>query len=392
MWVEKALRWFRTQRSVLRYWEEALDGYPEDVKRVWFHVASAGEFEQVVPVIEELRKRASFLVIITHFSPSGEQIYRYLEGMGCVYGYLPAPVVSIARKWLSLVNPCIAVFVKYEHWLPYLRACKEMGIPVISVAQYYSEYPRGLRKIFLKTALKYYSLVTVQDEFSRRVVSDLGALRVKVTGDPRVDRVLSLVRAPKDYPGVKSWCAGRFVVVAGSTYAEEHEMILEVYRRMRWVSWIVAPHEITNSVIRWWKEHVPEVILFSELMSEKCSRDARVVLVDGYGHLKYLYRFGRIAFVGGGFRRQIHSVLEPFAWNLPVVTGPRISKFREAVAMAGKGLFVVEDTSQLMDVIERLSDDECYERARRYVEEFMRSEMGASVRTVEAILEDVSIC
>ncbi len=396
----KVVRWVEAQRHVLQVWEERCGGFRGGSgPPVWMHVASVGEYEQGLPVIEALRERG-IPVVVTFFSPSGEQILADAAHRGVVAWYLPFGGQSRVQRWLDSILPRLALFIRYEHWLPYLRALRSRGIPVFNVAAYFRGQLSWVKRWWYRTVLPYYTRVLVQDSESAQVAQEVLGLpldKVVVVGDPRVDRVLALRRekVPQELQErLRVWISGPYrLIIVGSSYTPEEKMLAQIIRCFRDRSelsdlrWVVVPHVVEEGRLDWWVRHSGvRAIRYSRLGDDPgVLASYEVLLVDRYGLLKYIYRYGVLAVVGGGFNKQIHSVLEPIVWRLPVLVGPRLGSSREAWLLRDRALWVFHTANELQAHIIRLLSNHEYQRAQSAIDAFLVAEQGAVARILQQL-------
>ena len=383
----KARKWYDAQKGVIERWKQNVEQLPE--KRILFHVSSVGEYEQIAPVISLLKKRfPNISVLVSYFSPSVE---RFKHKWNVDFAdYLPFGNVEEIRRWIRNINPEFVGFVKYDHWPEHLKVFNQEGFPVYSVASLYSESDYFFKwyGILGRKLLSYYSYHLVQDEQSKSLLNLIGIKDVEVVGDPRVDRSLEIARTVWSNSLVERWFNKHRlpVIVAGSTYCPEEELIAQVSDQLP-VRWIIAPHDLSperiDEALALWGT---EARLLSE-MSEDF--DGKAIIVDQPGILKYIYRYGKLAIIGGGFTKQIHNILEPISYGLPVLSGPRLGKFLEAHYLAKNGglkVFTTEDELlywlQLLLFVNAEID-----RSRRAVYEYINTFRGASRRIVKFFVQ-----
>ena len=300
---------------------------------VWFHAASLGEFEQGRPVIEQLKKeQPDTKIILTFFSPSGYEI-RKNYALADIVSYLPLDTASAAKKFVEMVNPSKAIFIKYEFWPNYLQALQAAGVPVYSISaifrpgqvffqwygQWYKKLLGGIDHIF------------VQDKTSLDLLKANGINNVSVAGDTRFDRVADLAAQAKNIPLVEAFVKGADkVIVAGSSWPKDEELLVRYLKLHPDVKMILVPHEI----------HAAHIMGISKLLdgnfvryteaTEANVQTTNCLVVDTIGLLSSIYRYAHVAYIGGGFGVGIHNTLEAVVWNVPVVFGPMYDKFREA--------------------------------------------------------------
>jgi 3-deoxy-D-manno-octulosonic-acid transferase len=362
---------------------------------IWIHCASLGEFEQGRPLIEAIKNiKPEYKIILTFFSPSGYEIRKNYSNADYVC-YLPADTPGNARKFIYLVNPAAAIFVKYEFWDNFTLKLKKKEIPLFLISgifrkeqHFFKWYGGFFRKILFR-----FSHFFVQDIQSMDLLRDIGFENVTVTGDTRFDRVVQIAGAAKDITQIELFRGGEKLFLAGSSWNKDEEIIsryINLYPdRMKYV---FAPHEIDKTnVDRLAKLFSTKVARFSEF-TEK-SADARVLIIDNIGMLSSAYRYAYIAAIGGGFGKGIHNVLEAACWGIPVVFGPNHKKFREAVELItinGARCFnTFEDFSRIIDIW--LSDEDEYLKSASNNAKYVKENTGATNKILNKIfIKDIN--
>jgi 3-deoxy-D-manno-octulosonic-acid transferase len=382
----KARRWLKGRRGIWRKIREKIK--PGD-SVVWVHCASLGEFEQGRPIIEEIRKTMpDKKILLTFFSPSGYELRKNYEVAHCVT-YMPLDTRFNAWLFMNLVKPEMAFFIKYDYWYYFLRTLKKKNIPAYVVS---AKFRR--EQVFFKwygswyrSVLKFFTILYVQNEESRRLLNVIGVKNVEVTGDTRFDRVYNLSHRTVDYPWLEPFVGGKKVIVAGSTWDKDDQLLINYINHSGpEIRFILAPHEINEKkLIRIIELIEHPTVRFTD--NDKSGyKNAKVLIVDTIGHLSSLYRYGKIAYIGGGFGKGIHNILEAATYGLPVVFGPKYQKFMEAVEMVDKkAAFSINNYEELKSTLDHLASDEnflvnCSTRARSYIE----SNLGAT----KAIIDD----
>jgi 3-deoxy-D-manno-octulosonic-acid transferase len=335
-------------------WKKKISALPpKSTKRIWIHVSSLGEFEQARPVMERLKQeQPSQEIILTFFSPSGYTI-RSDYAFARVF-YLPLDHPGNAKYWISKIQPDLAVFVKYDLWPGYLLALVQQHIPFILIAAHFqpgklfSSWSSPLTAPLLKKS----RMIFLQNGDHIDFVKSKGFHQIAVAGDTRVDRVSELpAEASARLPAFLKTTAP-FDIVAGSTWPADEQLILPVLEKLA-LRLIIAPHDVSKYNI----DRLCASLPADHIRLSNASGDlrARILVIDSIGLLSVLYACGRIAYIGGGFGKSIHNVLEPMAHGVPVVFGPAYHAFPEAVAMVKlKGAFTVTDQVQMEAVISRL--------------------------------------
>jgi len=304
-----------------------------NARYIWFHAASLGEFEQGRPVMEQLKKdNPETKILLTFFSPSGYEIRKNYAGAD-VISYLPLDTRASARRFVKLVNPSKAVFIKYEFWPNYILELKKANVPVYSISAIFRP-----SQVFFKgyggwyrNLLKSFAHIFVQDKNSLKLLVDNGFMNVSVAGDTRFDRVADLAQQAKTIPLIEAFVkdAGK-VIVAGSTWPKDEELLVRYMKLHPDVKMILVPHEIHQAHIMGISKLLDgKFVRYTEL-NEQNVLTTNCIVVDTIGLLSSIYRYANVAYIGGGFGVGIHNTLEAAVWNVPVVFGPNYQKFREA--------------------------------------------------------------
>jgi 3-deoxy-D-manno-octulosonic-acid transferase len=379
----KARRWLKGRQGIWR--KIRLNIKPGD-SVVWIHCASLGEFEQGRPIIEEIRKTMpEKKIVLTFFSPSGYELRKNYDLAHCVT-YMPLDTSFNAWRFMNLVKPEMAFFIKYDYWYYFLRTLKKKRIPTFVVSAKFRRDQVFFKwyGLWYRSVLKYFTVLFVQNEESRRLLSVIGIKNVEVTGDTRFDRVYNLSRRSVDYPWLEPFTGGKKVIVAGSTWEKDEQLLINYINHSDPdIRFILAPHEINErKLVRIIELIEHPVVRFTD--NDKSGyKNAKVLIVDTIGHLSSLYRYGKIAYIGGGFGKGIHNILEAATYGLPVVFGPKYQKFMEAVEMIDKkAAFSINNFDELKSTLDHLTTNEqflsdCSIRAKSYIE----SNLGAT-RTI----------
>lgn len=350
-WNHKAKLWLAGRKD----WQEKLRQKIGSGDRViWFHCASLGEFEQGRPVIEESRRRfPDHKILLTFFSPSGfEKRKGYKEADHVMY--LPLDTARNARRLLGSLNLVMAIFIKYEFWYHFLSSLNRKGVPVFLASGIFRPkqvFFRWYGGWYLKF-LDYFTHIYVQHKDSEQLLQHNGINRVTVAGDTRFDRVKQVAETAYKHTLLESFTEGWPVIVAGSTWERDEQILEHAFRQLPMdTRWIIAPHELSDGHIKRLQKRFPDSVLFTQLDREMPS-GTRVVIVDTIGHLSYLYRYGVLAYIGGGFGKGIHNILEAATYGLPVIFGPVYHKFYEAVELAKlSAAFPVQDEVELLSTV-----------------------------------------
>ena len=341
---EKVRKMWRGERDAFKVLKETVD--PE-AQYVWFHAASLGEFEQGRPLMEQLRREhPEYKILLTFFSPSGYEVRKNYGGADIIC-YLPLDTITNARRFLRTIRPVMAFFIKYEFWYNYLHILKHREVPVYSVSSIFRP-----DQVFFRWYGKQYSRVLkcfthfyVQNEVSKQLLAKLGINCVTVTGDTRFDRVLQIKEQAKNLPLAESFVKDApYVFVAGSSWPPDEDIFIKYFKKHPEWKFIIAPHVIGEDhlqqiekllegrkILRYTQLDEMRAAANSSLFTLHSSlQDASVLIIDCFGLLSSIYRFGTVAYVGGGFGAGIHNLPEAAAWGIPVFFGPNNQKFQEA--------------------------------------------------------------
>jgi 3-deoxy-D-manno-octulosonic-acid transferase len=388
----KARLWINGRKDIFVRISEALEDEPSgEARRIaWFHCASLGEFEQGRPVIEEFRFRfPSYKIFLTFFSPSGYEIRKNYKDADYIF-YLPADTRHNARKFISLVNPRMAFFIKYEYWYNYLRVLHDKEVPYYIISAIFrpgQHYFRWYGSWF-RDQIRQVSWFFLQDQESVDLMKEIGITDFSVTGDTRFDRVYAISRQVHSFPLIKKFCGDSPIILAGSTWPEDEVIIFPMIRKSNpaW-KFIIAPHETKperiSSLISRLK--IP-ALRYSDAGDENI-HDFSVLVIDSIGILAHLYQYSSLAYIGGGFGSGIHNILEAAAFGKPVIFGPVYEKFREAKDLISLGgAFTVSDASHFMEITNFLMTEPgrysvCSEICHKYVQDHK----GATEKIMEMI-------
>lgn len=412
---KKIKKMWRGEREAVDLLKEKVD---PTAKYVWFHAASLGEFEQGRPLIEQLKAtHPEYKILLTFFSPSGYEVRKNYEGADIVC-YLPLDTIRNARRFLRAVHPVMAFFIKYEFWYNYLHILRHRGVPVYSVSSifrpgqvFFKWYGRNYAKV-----LHCITHFFVQNEVSLQLLKGIGIDEATVVGDTRFDRVLQIKEQAKKLPIVEAFkgingkgdackddlsenackgdlsedackdnlsengCKGCKVFVAGSSWQPDEDIFIRFFNEHPDWKLIIAPHVIGEDHLAYILDKLQMKAVRYTQATEQSAAEARCLIIDCFGLLSTIYRYGEIAYVGGGFGVGIHNVPEAAVWGVPVLFGPNNKRFQEAQdLLACKGSFEVTDYDSFNTIISRLiSDDkfrhQCGEASANYV----KSRSGAT--------------
>ena len=358
--VRKMWRGERAALGILR--EKMVAG----AQYVWFHAASLGEFEQGRPLMEQMRREhPEFKILLTFFSPSGYEVRKNYEGADIIC-YLPLDTPFNARRFLRTIRPVMAFFIKYEFWYNYLHILKHRNVPVYSVSSifrpgqiFFRWYGHQYSKV-----LKCFTHFFVQNEVSRELLHSIGIDKVTISGDTRFDRVLQIRDAAKELPLVKAFKDGHNVFVAGSSWPPDEDIFIRYFNEHRDWKLVIAPHVIDEDHLKQIISKLNRKVVRYTQTTESEAREAECIIIDCFGLLSSIYRYGEVAYVGGGFGVGIHNVLEAAVWGVPVLFGPNNQRFQEAQGLlATEGGFQIKDYVSFCKLMDRFIADKAYLQA-----------------------------
>ncbi len=360
---------------------------------IWVHCASLGEFEQGRPVIESIKKKKpGQQILLTFFSPSGYEVRKNYELADYIF-YLPYDTKKNAAQFIHRVNPSLVIFVKYEFWYHYIHTLYNKNIPVYLISSNFRPNQVFFRWYggFFRKMLFQFSHLFVQNQRSRELLSFLPSDRVTVSGDTRFDRVHAIAIQRKELPVIETFKRDRLTLVAGSTWKEDEELLIRYINELgEQQKWILVPHEIhEHHIIRMMRSLTRPVMRFSET-GRKDSAQADVLIIDNIGMLSSLYSYGDLAFIGGGFGKGIHNILEAATYGIPVIFGPRYKAFQEAVDLVELGgAFAVRSYEELMNILQQLTGDrEMLKNSGSIAGDYVKSHLGATKSIVEKLLKE----
>tara|TARA_B110000967_G_scaffold209618_1_gene266641 strand:- start:273 stop:1514 length:1242 start_codon:yes stop_codon:yes gene_type:complete len=353
-------------------------------KVVWIHCASLGEFEQGRPIIEKIRKTyTNHKIVLTFFSPSGYEVRKNYSEVDVVC-YLPLDTKLNARKFIDLVRPEIAIFVKYEFWPNILNELKSRKVTTILVSGIFRIDQVFFKPIgsWMRKSLQTFSHFFVQDENSEKLLNSIGIHNVRVSGDTRFDRVHEIPLQDNTLNFIQEFKQDQLTFVAGSTWEEDEELIVDYINNKASASekFIIAPHNINSKEIKELQKAInKKTVLFSEKENQNL-KDAYVFIIDTIGILTKIYSYADIAYVGGGFETGLHNILEPATFGVPIIIGPKYDKFREAVGLVNEGgCFVVYNKEEFNDQLKELfTDADDRTKKGKITKKFISQNIGAT--------------
>ena len=361
---------------------------------IWVHCASLGEFEQGRPVIENIRKQfPESKIVLTFFSPSGYEVQKNYAGADAVL-YLPTDSKDNAQKLIAEIKPKLVIWVKYEYWFYYLQELKQQKIPVLLVSGIFRESQPFFKWYggFWRDILPCFTHIFLQDSNSQRLLNSIGFIEnITVSGDTRFDRVIEIAEKFEALPLIKEFCGDSKVVVAGSTWEEDEAELIHYVRANPQIKFIIAPHEIGTDNLQDVKKEFTGSIFYTQLLAGE-RNNTNVLIIDNVGMLSRLYHYADITYIGGGFGDDgVHNVLEAAVYGKPVIYGPEIEKFIEAVELTdcGGGAIITNaiDFEKVADSFWK--DADLLEVSGLAAKNYVYANAGASKKIMEYISKEL---
>ena len=397
---EKVRKMWRGEREAFKILKQKVD---PNAKYIWFHAASLGEFEQGRPLMERIRKEyPQYKILLTFYSPSGYEVRKNYEGADIIC-YMPVDTRLNAIRFLRLVRPLMAFFIKYEFWSNFLHILKHRNIPTYSVSSIFRE-----DQVFFKWygrnyagVLKCFTRFFVQNEESKRLLEGIGITAVDVVGDTRFDRVLQIKEAAKQLPICEAFRTGVAssqsadvphhdfkVFVAGSSWPPDENIFIPFFNEHKDWRLLIAPHVIAEEHLKLILSLIKgkKVVRYTQTTPEEAA-EADVLIIDCFGLLSSMYNYGDVAYIGGGFGVGIHNTLEAAVWNMPVIFGPNNKKFQEAQGLLKSGggfeINTYEDFSGLMSSL--MNDETFLKQAGDMAGAFVAHLAGATDKVLASV-------
>ena len=402
---EKVRKMWRGERDAFNVLREKVE---PGARYVWFHAASLGEFEQGRPLMEQIKRdHPELKILLTFFSPSGYEVRKDYKGADIIC-YLPLDTIRNARRFLRLIRPEMAFFIKYEFWYNYLHILKHRGVPTYSVSSIFRDgqvffrwYGRQYGRV-----LKCFTHFYVQNEKSRDLLHTIGIDCVTIVGDTRFDRVLQIKEQAKQLSVVESFISGPSlkvetsspkVFVAGSSWPPDEEIFIRYFKEHPDWKLIIAPHVIGEDHLQQIEKLLEgkDVVRYTRLQANEAPSETvrggeyPALIIDCFGLLSSIYRYATVSYVGGGFGVSIHNTLEAAVWGCPVIFGPENQKFQEAQGLkACGGGFEIKNYDDFAQLMDRFNNDDAFLKdAGRKAETYVESLAGAT----EIVLKDVEL-
>lgn len=363
---------------------------------IWVHVASLGEYEQVVPVIKALKPQfKNYKILLSFFSDSGYRIKKN-NSVADFETYLPLDTQKQSQAFVNFVKPQFAIFVKYDIWPNFLRELHKQHIKTFLVAArfrpqqlYFKAYGR-----FFKHALMSFQHISVQDQASGHLLNSINYTDWTLTGDTRYDRVYQQLSQDNTLDFMQDFKQNHDCMVCGSTWPEDEKALLPTLNdKSLALKFVIAPHQIKPETVNQFQKQLQKSsIKYSEIKTQDLSQ-YDILILDTVGLLTKVYAYANIAYVGGAMGKTgLHNILEPAAFGTPIIIGPNHEKFPEAKALQQVGgLAVVSKPSELQNIVHKLNDEQGLKtKMRKAAHDFIQDKKGATALTCKEILQNTS--
>lgn len=381
---QKASLWIKGRRNIFKHLSAQLAG--NEAPLAWFHCASLGEFEQARPVMEGFKLQfPAYKILLTFFSPSGYEVRKNYP-LADIICYMPIDTPANAKKFIAITQPSIVLFTKYEFWPCFIQEIHRKKILLISFSAIFCEkqlFFRSYGTYFLEV-LKKINHIFVQEPNSFELLSQKGIHHTSVAGDTRFDRVSKLAALRSEVPKISTFKSSYDLLVAGSTWNEDIDILMPILTENTHYKIIIAPHEIDEPNLRYIEsKSSKKCIRYSNFLKQPES-DAQILLLDNVGMLSKVYAYATIAYIGGGFGKGIHNTIEAAVYGVPVIFGPQFKKFNEAKEMIELGCaFSIQNKSEFQKQLEALTNSNQYRRAAGLAKYYVQSRLGASDKILD---------
>ena len=371
----KAKLWIKGRKSIFQKLAEATK-YHQDI--VWFHCASLGEFEQGKPIIEGYKiKHPTHKILLTFFSPSGYEIRKKYDGVDWVF-YLPADTKKNAKQFISIVNPIKVIFIKYEFWFNYMAELNKKSIPFYSVSSIFRKEQSFFKYDWFAKQFNNVSHFFVQDQNSKKLLKNIGFSNCTVAGDTRFDSVITNTQNAISIPLIEEFSKNKTTIICGSTWPKDEALLAKYIKENPNYKYIIAPHEMQHvSALK----NQTNALLFSKANNINI-RNSNVLIIDSIGILSNIYKYGNLAYIGGGFEKGIHNILEATAFGLPVLFGPNYKKFNEATELIKqKGAISISNYKELTSAINFFNTFD-----KKIAINYIKEHSGATTKILNSII------
>ena len=362
---------------------DKLKSISQNDKIAWFHCASLGEFEQGRPLLEEIKKHfPQHKILLSFYSPSGYEAKKDYSLADYIV-YLPNDTRKNAKKFVSIVNPDLIFFIKYEFWYNYILELKGRRLFQVSLILRENQYFFTWYGKWFAKQLKNFEHFFVQNQQTATLLNKIGYKNITISGDTRFDRVMTIANNAKSFQDIEKFCQGdKKIILAGSSWLADEKIIEKAIKNLD-IKLIIAPHIVEQSHINEIQELFPQAILYSELAENK--KESNILIINCIGILSNLYQYCDIAYIGGGFGVGIHNTLEAATFGKPICFGTNYQKFQEAIDLINlKAAYSINNEEELKEILSSLlSDKEKYEKSATASKNYVQEKVGACKKIIE---------
>jgi 3-deoxy-D-manno-octulosonic-acid transferase len=384
---KKAKKWVDGRKD----WKEKLVAFStKNTKKViWLHAASLGEFEQGRPLIESIKKtNPNLSIVVSFFSPSGYDIRKNYELADYVC-YLPTNSSSNAQFFIDQLQPVLVLWVKYDYWSQFLSYLHKKNIPNYLISSIFKKRNVHFKPYgsFWVEQLKWYKAIFVQNTESQQLLTNVG-VKSEILGDTRFDRVNAVAQQSFSNETITHFINNQKVIIAGSTWLEDEEVLCHFANKNAAIKMIIAPHHIDTERIAEIKKLFINCTTFSDY---KPNGGTNVLILDTIGILSFIYRYATICYIGGGFNSSgIHNCIEAAVYGKPIIFGPSFENFAEAIDLIElEAAFSIESAVEIENLIAQLlSDTNLYNQTATKADTYVQSKLGSTNKILEIIRQN----
>jgi len=390
---KKARLWKTGRRGLLNTIAAQLKN--ETAPIIWIHASSLGEFEQGRPVIEKIKQDFPlYKIVLTFFSPSGYEIRKNYAHADYIF-YLPADTPNNAKKFVAYIDPRLVIFIKYEYWFNYLHILNKKSIPVCFISAIFrpSHYFFKFYGSWALKRLKKVDYFFVQNELSKELLYSHGIKNVSVSGDTRFDRVLDIAQHKKHIPFIEDFIKDAHIFIGGSVWPHEQAFFIRFMNthKDKNIKYILAPHDIHENDLKLIENQANVKSQRFSKIGSVLEADCKLIIVDGVGYLSSLYAYAHIAYIGGGFGKGIHNILEAAVFGMPIVFGPHYYKFQEAHDLVKEGAAISIDSYEIFEkeVLELLNNKKKHKELSEICKNYVVNNAGATENIVKVLFSNI---
>jgi len=380
IWHPKARLWIAGRKDWQRQLNNTYQAAPNSA--IWVHCASLGEFEQGRPLMEKIKQeQPQQIIVLTFFSPSGYEIRKNYTGVDYVF-YLPLDTATNATTFLEIIQPQLAIFIKYEFWFHFLSTLQKRAIPTYLVGAIFrpNQYFFKWYGSSYLSILQGFTHIFVQDRTSNELLREHGCKQVSIAGDPRIDRVVQIAATAERFPIIQAFKQEKRLLVIGSSHPKDLNLWQPFFKKNTYWKVLIVPHEVHPKAIQKVQQQLPYPSLcYTDVDKEQKDLDVPFLIIDTIGMLNQLYQYADVVYIGGGFGNGIHNTLEPAIFGVPILVGPNYEKFEEAKRMQSLGgLQVIHTPTNIDEYMRKLVSDTFRRKRGKSNRKYIESHAGGT--------------